>query len=141
VDAWQATIADVGPAGVDKGAGQISLLPPGYKEPVPHGYFPIQSTTYQIFAGLRSVQLGGATQEDAFAYSKTLKLYPLKEAAHPQPTRFVDGAPYPLHTMPFYDIRALQGMRDIIDVEPVQQRDKVMMGMLATIGIEPGIAC
>jgi hypothetical protein len=50
----------------------------------------------------------------------------------------VDGRPYPLHTLPFYDIRALQDIHDIISVEPVQPRDKVMMGMLATIGIEPG---
>ena len=34
--------------------------------------------------------------------------------------------------------RALQDIHDIISVEPVQPRDKVMMGMLATIGIEPG---
>ena len=42
------------------------------------------------------------------------------------------------YTLPFYDIRALQDIHDIISVEPVQPRDKVMMGMLATIGIEPG---
>ena len=65
-------------------------------------------------------------------------MYPLSEAANPPPTRFVDGRPYPLHTLPFYDIRALQDIHDIISVEPVQPRDKVMMGMLATIGIETG---
>ncbi len=43
-----------------------------------------------------------------------------------------------LHTLPFYDIRALQDIKDIIDVEPVRPQDKVMMGMLATIGIERG---
>ena len=33
VDAWQATIAGVGPVGEDKGAGgKYLLLPPGYKE-------------------------------------------------------------------------------------------------------------
>ena len=63
---------------------------------------------------------------------------PLSEAADPKPTRLVDGLPYPLHTLPFYDIRALQDIHDIISVEPVQPRDKVMMGILATIGIEPG---
>jgi hypothetical protein len=43
VDAWQATIADVGPSGLDKGAGgKYLFLPPGYKQPIPHGYFPIQ---------------------------------------------------------------------------------------------------
>ncbi len=139
VDAWQATIADIGPSGLDKGAGgKYLFLPPGYKAEVPPGYFPIQSSNYRIMVALRSIPLGGATDADALAYSKTLKMYPLSEAAHPSPTRFVDGRPYPLHTLPFYDIRALQDIHDIISVEPVQPQDKVMMGMLATIGIEPG---
>jgi hypothetical protein len=138
VDAWQATIADVGPAGLDKGAGgKYLFLPPGYKGAVPGGYFPIYSTTYRILLAFRSVQLGGATAADAFAYSKLLKMYPLSEAANPQ-SRFVDATLYPLRTLPFYDIRALQSIQSIISVEPVQPRDKVMMGMLATIGIEPG---
>jgi hypothetical protein len=43
-----------------------------------------------------------------------------------------------MQTLPFYDIGALKDIHDIVSVEPVQPRDKVMMGMLATIGIEPG---
>jgi hypothetical protein len=139
VDAWQSTIAGVGPVGEDKGAGgKYLFLPPGYKDPVPSGYFVVPCTTYRIVFAFRSVALGGATEADAYAYTKTLKMYPLSEAANPKPTRFVDGRPLPLHALPFYDIRALQDIRDIISVEPVQPRDKVMMGMLATIGIEPG---
>src|SRR5215467_14063980 len=138
VDAWQATIAGVGPVGEDKGAGgKYLFLPPGYKDPVPDGYFPIRSSSYRITFAFRSVQLPGATLADANAYTKLLKMYPLSEAANPKPTRFVDTRPYPIHTLPFYDIRALQDIHDIISVEPVQPRDKVMMGMLATIGIEP----
>jgi hypothetical protein len=139
VDAWQATIADVGPSGADKGeGGKYLLLPPGYDKPVPAGYIVVRSSGYRIMFAFRSVQLGGATQAEAYAYSKMLKLYPLSEAANPPPTRFVDGRPYPLPTLPFYDIRSLGDIYDIISVEPVQPRDKVMMGMLATIGIEPG---
>jgi hypothetical protein len=139
VDAWQSTIAGVGPVGEDKGAGgKYLLLPPGYKNSVPPGYFAVPCSTYRIVFGFRSIQLEGASAADAYAYSKTLRMYPLAEAANPKPTRFVDGRPLPLHTLPFYDIRALQDIHDIISVEPVQERDKVMMGMLATIGIEPG---
>ena len=140
VDAWQATIADVGPSGADKGqGGKYLLLPPNYTDPVPPpGYIVLRSTSYRILFAFRSIQLEGATQAEAYAYSKTLKLYPLSEAANPPPTRFVDGRPYPLPTLPFYDIRALKDIYDIVSVEPVQPRDKVMMGMLATIGIEPG---
>src|SRR6516162_2019530 len=138
VDAWQATIADVGPAGADKGqGGKYLLLPPNYTDPVPPGYIVLRSTSYRILYAFRSIQLEGATAADAYAYSKTLKLYPLSEAATPPPTRFVDGRPYPLHTLPFYDIRALKDIYDIASVEPVQPRDKVMMGMLAAM--EKGI--
>jgi hypothetical protein len=98
----------------------------------------LRSSTYRILYAFRSIQLEGATDAEAYAYSKTLKMYPLSEAANPPPTSFVDGRPYPLPTLPFYDIRALKDIYDIVSVEPVQPRDKVMMGMLATIGIEPG---
>lgn len=139
VDAWEVTIADVGPTGADKGeGGKYLLLPPGYNEPIPSGYFVLRSSGYRIMFAFRSIQLEGATEADAYAYSKTLKLYPLSEAANPPPTKFVDGRPYPLLTLPYYDIRALKDIYDIVSVEPVQPRDKVMMGMLATIGIEPG---
>lgn len=139
VDAWQATIADVGPSGVDKGAGgKYLFVPPGFNDPIPDGYFVIRSTSFRVVLAFRSIPLEGATEADAYAYSKTLKMYPLSEAANPKATRFADGRPYPLHTLPFYDIRALKDIYDIVSVEPVQPRDKVMMGMLATIGIEPG---
>jgi hypothetical protein len=139
VDAWQTTIAGVGPVGEDRGAGGKYLyLPPGYDGPVPDGYFAIRSSTYRIVFAFRSVQLGGATAADADAYTKLLRMYPLSEAANPKPTRFVDLRPYAMQTLPFYDIRALSDIHDIVSVEPVQPRDKVMMGMLATIGVEPG---
>jgi hypothetical protein len=68
----------------------------------------------------------------------TMKLYPLSAAADPPPTKFVDPLNIPVHTLPFYDIRAFKDIYDIVSVEPIQPRDKVMMGMLASIGIEPG---
>jgi hypothetical protein len=139
VDAWQVTLADVGPSGLDKGVGgRFLLLPPGYSQPIPNGYIPIQFSTYRIGLAFRSVPAPTASDADAYAYSKTLKLYPLSEAANPAPTKFVNVLGVPVHTLPFYDIRALQDIKDIIDVEPVRPQDKVMMGMLATIGIERG---
>jgi hypothetical protein len=139
VDAWQVTLADVGPAGRDKGAGgKYLLVPPGYDKPIPDGYFPIQSSSYRIISVFRSVPGPAATDADAYAYSKTLKIYPLSEAANSAPTKFVNPIAEHLHTLPFYDIRALQDIHDMITVEPVRPQDKVMMGMLATIGIERG---
>lgn len=139
VDAWQATIAGVGPVGSDKGAGgKYLLIPPGYEKHIPAGYFPIPCTSYRIALAFRSIPGKGATQADAYAYTKTLKMYPFSKAGNPPQTRFVDGISHAIQTLPFYDIRALQDIYDIVSVEPVQPRDKVMMGMLASIGIERG---
>jgi hypothetical protein len=139
VDAWQETIADVGPIGADKGrGGKYLFLPPGYKDPVPTGYFAVPSQNYHIAFAFRSIVLPGMTDADAQAYAHKLKMYPLSQAANPKPTRFVDPWKDRASTLPFYDIRYFQDLYNIISVEPVRPRDKAMMQMLATIGIQPG---
>src|SRR5499425_3516172 len=75
VDAWQATIAGVGPVGEDKGqGGKYLLLPPGYDKPTPDGYFVIRSTSHRLAFAFRAIQLAGATAEDANAYTRLLKM-------------------------------------------------------------------
>ena len=142
VDAWQTSIADVGPIGMDKGnGGKYLFLPPGYKGAIPAGYLTVKSTSYRLAFAFRSVHSPGATDADSYAYSKTLKMYYLSQAANPPQQKFIDpslpSSPrYP--TLPFYDIRYLNDVYDIVTVEPVNPRDKVMMGMLASLGIEAG---
>jgi hypothetical protein len=139
VDYWQITIADVGPAGVDKGkGGKYLFLPPGYSSEIPKGYIPIQSNGNRIGFAFRSVRGPGATNEDAYNYTKLLRMYPLSAAANPPKQRFVDGRDSVVPTLPRYTIATLKDIKAIIDVEPVFSRDKVMMGMLATLGIEKG---
>jgi hypothetical protein len=117
VDAWQVTIAGVGPVGADKGAGgKYLLLPPGYDKPVPTGYFPVRSGSYRIALAFRSVPGPGATTADAFAYTHTMQFYPLSEAGNPPPTKFIDPLNIPVHTLPFYDIRAFKNIYDIVSV-------------------------
>jgi len=137
VDAWQSTIAGVGPSGLDQGkGGKYLFIPPGYEGDTPEGYFVVQSTTYRISLVFRSIRGKNATDEDAYAYTLQMGMYYLSEGD--RPTKFVDGIPHPLQTLPRYDYRALEDIHAIFSVEPVLERDKVMMGMLATIGIEPG---
>lgn len=138
-DFWQITIADVGPAGVDKGkGGKYLLLPPGYEKEIPNGYIPIKSSGNRIGFAFRSVRGPGATNDDAYAYTKKLKMYPLSQANNPPKQRFVDGVDVVVPTLPNYSIKALEDIKSIIEVEPVFSRDKVIMGMLATLGIEKG---
>ena len=139
VDAWQDAVADVGPSGADKGrGGKYLFLPPGFKEPVPQGYIVVPTQSYRIAFGLRSIKQPGMSDADANAYARTLKMYPLADAANPKPTRFVDAYDKRVSTLAYYDHRYFKDLYDVVSVEPVRARDKVMMGMLKSIGIEPG---
>jgi hypothetical protein len=94
-DAWQTALEDVGPAGVDKGAGgKYLILPPGYKDKAPDGYIVLPSLTYQGFALLRSNLPSGSASDvaKAVAYGKRVKFYPLSQASSPPPAAFVDAS-------------------------------------------------
>lgn len=139
VDNWQAPIVDVGPSGTDEGrGGKYLFLPPGYSEPIPEGYLPVRMEGYVVAGGLRPVPANGGTAEEAHTYAQQMKVYPLADAAAPKPTRFIDGYPKPYHSLPTYDASWFRELAAMVNEEPVRERDKVMMGMLPSIGIERG---
>ena len=141
VDNWQAPIVDVGPSGEDEGkGGKYLFVPPGHSDPLPEGYIPVRMQGYVVAGGLRPVPANGGTAGDAHAYAQQVKVYPLAEAASPKPTRFIDGFPKPFHSLPVYDSSWFREIAAMVNEEPVRERDKVMMGMLASIGIERGKA-
>lgn len=83
VDAWQFTIADVGPAGLDKGkGGKFLLTPPGYDGAIPAGYLHVPSPNYRVAFAFRSVPAAGKTADDAYRYSKRMRMYYLADAAN-----------------------------------------------------------
>jgi hypothetical protein len=70
MDAWQAALEDVGPAGVDQGkGGKYLILPPDYKGVPPNGYIVLPSLTYQGYALLRSNLASGSDTDVAKAVS------------------------------------------------------------------------
>ncbi|MGF6573886.1 hypothetical protein ABH945_006007 [Paraburkholderia sp. GAS333] len=139
VDAWQFTIADVGPSGLDQGkGGKYLFTPPGYTGPIPEGYIHVASPNYRITMAFRSIVQPGKTVDDAFNFSHRLRLYYLSDAANPPQQRFVDPGNQRYSTLPFFDERFFNDLADIANVEPVRPEDKVMMGMLASLGIQKG---
>lgn len=139
VDAWQLTIADVGPSGIDQGkGGKLLFTPPGYSDAIPDGHVHIASPSYRIALAFRSIPAPGKSAADAHAYAQRLRMYYLSEADNPPPQRFVDPINQRYPTLPFYDERHFEDMHAIISVEPVREQDKVMMGMLKSLGIEKG---
>ena len=139
VDAWQFTIADVGPSGLDKGqGGKYLFTPPGYQGDLPAGYLHVASPNYRIALAFRSIPAPGKSVADAYEYAKRMRMYYLSQQENPPKQRFIDPAKERYPTLPFYDERHFQDMYDIMSVEPVHEQDKVMMGMLVSLGIEKG---
>ncbi len=141
MDLWQVPLEDVGPAGVDKGAGGKYLItPPGWDQPAPEGYIVLPSQTFQGYGLLRSIlkSRGDADVESAAAYGKRIKLYPLSQAADPPQTVFVDAIDALFDSVIPYDARFFQSLDRVIQAEPWLERDRVMIDMLRSLGLEKG---
>jgi hypothetical protein len=140
VDAWQTPIADVGPPGQDEGKGAKYLfVPPGYDGSVPsEGYLVHHPKTYGVHFAFRPIAKNGGTYQDQSSYARTLRVYRLSEAGSPPPTSFVDAYPKRLNTLPTYDMTFFTDLNTVVQREPVLERDKAMMALLAGIGIEKG---
>ena len=141
MDCWQTALEDVGPAGVDKGnGGRYVILPPDHKDKVPDGYIPLSSDTFQGYGLLRSILKSGSDDDvaKAVAYAKRIKVYPLSQAANPPATVFVDAIGTVFDSTIPYDLPFFQSLHRMVQYEPWQTRDKVMIDQLRSIGIEKG---
>jgi hypothetical protein len=65
-------------------------------------------------------------------------MYFLNQANNPPKQRFIDPINDRYSTLPVYDETYFKDLYDIVSVEPVKEQDKVMMGMLASLGIQKG---
>jgi len=139
VDAWQVPIVDVGARGADKGkGGKYLFLPPDYKGEVPGGYLVYRPRSYGVHFAFRPVAKKGGTNEDQVTLAKQVKVYRLSQAANPPKTTFVDAYPKKWVTLPVYDWTYFTDLNTVIQREPILERDKVMMALLVSLGIEKG---
>jgi hypothetical protein len=135
--AWQNALADVGPAGADKGKGAKYLItPPGYKEKVPDGYIVLPSETYRGFVILRSnfKSRSDTDIKSAVKHGKRVKVYPL--GGNPDSTVFADAYDKPFDATIPYDATFFELLDRFVQTEPWLTRDKAMIDSLKTIGIE-----
>jgi hypothetical protein len=141
MDCWQTAFEDVGPAGVDKGAGgKYLILPPGYDAPVPAGYIGFRSDVYQGYGLLRSILKGGgeAGMAAAVDYGKRIRLYPLSAAGAPPETTLVDACEVLFDATIPYDLRFFEALDRMVQSQPWIERDRVMINALRSLGIEKG---
>jgi hypothetical protein len=140
-DCWQTALEDVGAFGVDEGrGGKYLIIPPGYDDEIPDGYIRMPSDNYQGFAILRSILRSGSDADLAQAvdYARRIRLYPLSDAADPPAQTFVDAIDLVFDATIPYDMRFFWSLDRIVQAEPWLERDRAMIDVLKSLGIEKG---
>jgi hypothetical protein len=141
MDCWQVPLEDVGPGGLDKGqGGRYVILPPGFAGELPPGFLPMPSETYTGYALLRSILRGGSARDvaQAVAYARRTSLYRLAQMDQPPPTIFVDAIDVVFDATIPYDRRFFAALDRMIQREPWLSRDKAMIDIVKSVGIEKG---
>ncbi len=141
VDHNQEWFGDIGLIGPNKGNGDRALLlPPDFNGEVPIGYTPYYAKTWKVLAFNRVLSKTGS-YEEALSYAAQVKVYPLTEVAITPAYRVVDiaGKPAPSPILKWEkSMEFWRRLHKVISEEPVQEKFRVMNGMLAQLGIEKG---
>jgi hypothetical protein len=147
LDFWQRPIpvdggkfaGDVGLPGPDAGkGGKFLILPPGYAEDVPPGYYVYRSSTNNVFIFLRAFYQDPKNLEPAVALIEKSRVYPLNVKAAAKPMVFPDASGVPANMLPVSDATAFDQLKQLIDSEGPHLADADSLGMLASIGIVKG---
>ena len=137
-DAWQRFAGNMGVTGPDKGkGGKYLVLPPGYTGNVPDGYFLLKPSTNRNFLFLRgSIKDGLAPAVKNITTG--LKVYPLKDAAHPAPTEYVNVSGKAFNTIFPSDFTYFEDLNEVVQQEPIDAISPEVRGEMAAIGIVKG---
>ena len=133
-------MTDMGQPGPDKGnGGKFLVLGPGQSAPADApGYITVKSPTNNNFMIIRMLAPDGAENE---AMQSKLRAYRHSQRTNPPAGRMIEPIPYPTSTTmgsPPRGIAYFEVLAELVQQEPVHERDRIMMGMLRSIGIEKG---
>jgi len=138
-DFWFRYVADLGNAGPDKGkGGKYLFLPPGYKGDVPQGYFVFKSRTFGNVFFTRGFLVNGDPGPAVESFHKTMRSYPLSEAANPHPAKFVNLSGKAFNTIGPNDYSFYEDVNTLIQEEPADSENPELLGQLMAIGIQKG---
>jgi len=137
-DDWQRFVGDIGVTGPDRGkGGKYLVVPPGYDGQVPEGYFLLKPRTNKNFLFLRG-SIAEGLEAGAKNMTSGIRIYPLKDAAKPVPTTFINLSGKSFNTLFPNTLAYYEHLNQIIQDEPIDAIDPTQRGAIATIGIVKG---
>jgi len=138
-DFWFHWVSDVGITGPDKGkGGKYLMLPPGYTDAVPEGYFVLRPPTFNNLMFFRGFVVDGSTAPAVANAKKNLRIYPLAKKDNPPEMNFVNASGKYFNTIHSLDYSFFEEINEVVQEEPNAAMDPETLGLLASIGIEKG---
>ncbi len=135
-DFWQRPVTDLGLPGPDQGkGGKYLIIGPGQTAKDTDGLIVTPSSTMNVFIGFRNLE---TDPEKAANLLKQYRLYPYAQRDNPRATRFIEAGGKKWSTTQPRGLAYWERLANILSLEPVQERDRIMMAMLRSIGIEKG---
>lgn len=147
ISAWHVPMIDVGSKGADEGeGGKYLFLPPEYgdefgtaTELESQGYIIVPGVdTHDISYAFRPTLLNGATHAEAGKHAKGIKIYTLAEAVSGdiEPNDYMDLTDEPYDCLPYYNMTFIEDINDVVQNNPVREKDRGVYSMLQSIGIK-----
>jgi hypothetical protein len=137
LDFWERPFSDLGQTGPDKGRGaKYLILGPGHPDMNPKGYIVVRSPHWNVFLGHRVLHPDPAK---AMQLLRAHKLYPYSERNNPKKTRFISSNGIDWEAFQSRGLEYFDRLASILEVEPVEPRDYMIMAMLRPLGIMPGV--
>ena len=137
-DYWQRPVTEVGAFGPDKGkGGKFLLVPPGYKGDLPKDYFVAQSLTNRVVYLARGFVKDGDVKSAVNTLAR-ISIYPLCEAGNPPKTHIFMAGNKGMDSIAPRGFAYWQRLAEIINHEPVEERDRFFHGMMKPLGVEKG---
>jgi hypothetical protein len=131
----------MGLPGPDAGkGGKHILLPPGYREKVPEGYFAGTPTTNRVLLLVRAIPPKGDVQA-AIAALKTVKMYPFGRPADASQVTWFEIGDKHIDFTPVRWEKNLDYWKELAEVihnEPPFEAYRMEYGLLASLGISKG---
>ena len=132
-------VADFGRLGPDKGqGGKFLILPPGYDDPVPDGYFVSKANTFGHWVIWRGFQRNGSPKPAVDETKELFKIYPISASKNPPAMNFVNVSGKSFNTIHKMDERIYNEINSVVQTEPLIGENPEVLGSLAAIGIKKG---
>lgn len=133
-DFWQREVAVLGEMGPDAGkGGKTVVVGPGQSAEDTGEYTVVHSPMMHIMFGFRTLDPDPARSG---ALVEAVRVYPYANRENPTPTRLVSPDGKPWSGIQPRGLRYWELLHDIVQDEPVEERDRFPMAWLRQLGIE-----